>query len=561
MAIHGTNAASQTNRDNNQSYNSGTLIRLRIFAVLTPLLAALASSFVVAQSAMPPANVQNAGASVNKAVLILPFQNNSKAPGLEWVGEAFAEVLGQRMQSTSVFVISREDRLYAFDRVGIPASAQLSRATLLRIAEQMDVDYVILGVYDYDGNSLSGKAQMLDMRRLHLSPYVTETGSLLQLVDIQAATAWDLLRQIQPALATTKQDFIAETKYIRLDALESYVRGVIAPTDAEKTRRFKEAVRLNPNYTVAMLELGKSYFNERDYSSAITWFSKIPPEDTHASEANFFLGLAAYYSGSMARAEEAFEFVATRLPLTEVYNNLGVVEARRGKSSAVNYLQKAADADPADEDYRFNLGISLARSGDRAAATRELKEALTLRPTDDEAKAYLETVSGASTSSDRAPAERIKRNYDEASFRQLAFAIENAQEAQMAHSDPAKHAALHVDQGKQQLEQGFYEEAREQFRKALLLDPVNVDAHIGLAKTQMALNDLPDARSQLDSTLHTKPTSDAYVVLGQLDLKENKLDAASDDVAQALRLEPGSSAALQLKQQLASKMETASQPR
>ena len=33
------------------------------------------------------------------------------------------------MQSASMFVISRQDRLYAFDRAGIPFTAQLSRAT------------------------------------------------------------------------------------------------------------------------------------------------------------------------------------------------------------------------------------------------------------------------------------------------------------------------------------------------------------------------------------------------------------------------------------------------
>jgi len=465
------------------------------------------------------------------------------------------------MKSTSVFVISREDRLVAFDRVGIPATAQLSRATLLRIAEQMDVDCVVLGTYDYDGKTFTAHAQVLDMRRLHLSPYVTESGSLLQLVDIQAATAWDVLRQIQPAFSGTKQDFVAQTKNIRLDALENYVRGVIATTDAEKIRRFKEAVRLKPDYPEAMLELGKSYFNQHDYSSAITWLGKIPPEDTHAAEANFFLGLAAFYSGNMSRAEEAFSFVAARLPLTEVYNNLGVVESRRGKSSSVDYLRKAVTADPADEDYHFNLGLSLARSGDRSAASRELKEALTLRPSDEEAKAYLETVSGTTTSAERPPVERIKRNYDEASFRQLAFAIENAQEAQMAHFDPAKHAALHMDQGRQQLDQGFYEEARDHFRKALLLDPDSTEARICLAKAQMALNNLPDARSQLDVVLHAKPNANAYVVMGELDLRENKLEAADEDVAQALKLEPENSKALQLKQQLASKMEAASQPR
>ncbi|HWC15803.1 MAG TPA: hypothetical protein VG498_02265, partial [Terriglobales bacterium] len=75
---------------------------------------------------------------------------------------------------------------------------------------------------------------------------------------------------------------------------------------------------------------------------------------------------------------------------------------------------------------------------------------------------------------------------------------------------------------------------------------------------QIALNDLAGARSELDSTLRRQPTPEGYVILGQLDLKENKLDAANDAVAQALRLEPGNRSALELKQQLASKVAAAS---
>ena len=533
----------------------------RIFAVSTLIaLFSVAAKPQAAQELSSPPQRSTPSGTGNQAVLILPFHNVSKAPGLDWIGEAFSEVLGQRIESPSIFVINREDRLDALDRVGIPGSAPLSHATLLRIAEQMDVDFVVLGSYDYDGNVFTAKSQLLNMRRLHLSPVLIESGSLLQLVDIQAATAWDVLHEIQPTLSSGKREFVAETKNIRLDALENYVRGVLASTHAEKVRRFKEAARLNPNYTVAMLGLGKSYFDQRDYSSAIAWLGKIPPSDKHATEANFFLGLAAYYSGNLDRAEEAFHFVASRLPLTEVFNNIGVVEARRGKYTSVDYLQKAVEADPVDEDYHFNLGISLARMGNSAAAARQLKEALNLSPSDEEARAYLETIARNSPSSpEHKPLERLKQNYNEASFRQLAFAIENAQEAQMANADPKKHAAMYVDQGKQQLAQGFYEEARDHFHRAIALDPENGEAHLGLAQADLALNDLGNARSELDPILQKQPTIEAYVTVSQIDIKENKLAAADQHISEALRMDPANATALQLKQQLAAKMTSASQ--
>jgi tetratricopeptide (TPR) repeat protein len=424
----------------------------------------------------------------------------------------------------------------------------------------MDVDYVVLGSYNYDGRVFSATSQLLDMRRLHLGPRIIRSGSLLQLIDIQSASAWNLLKELQPSLFTTEQEFVAETNNIRLDALENYVRGVMAGSATERVRHFKEAIRLNPNYSVAMLQLGKTYFEQRDYSSAVTWLARVPSSDKHVLEANFFLGLAAYYSGNLERAEEAFRMVASRLPLTEVYNNLGIVEARRGKATGIQDLEKAVQADPSDADYHFNLGVALARWGDAAGAARQLKEALGLRPTDGEAKAYLETVS-ASGKTSRAPSERIKRNYDEASFRQLAFAIANAEEVQMANSDPKKHAAMHVDRGRQELREGFFEQARESFRKAISLDAANSDAHLGLANAEVVLSDLPAARLEFSEVLRTRPTADAYVALGQLDLQQNRIDAANQDLSEALKLEPGNVSAMQLKQQLATRIAGAGQVR
>ncbi|HEX6908065.1 MAG TPA: hypothetical protein VF154_15730, partial [Terriglobales bacterium] len=71
----------------------------------------------------------------------MPFENRSNAPGLEWISEAFPEVLGQRMALDDLYVLDRQYRQQAYDRGGIPTGIHPSRATLYRIAEQMDVNY------------------------------------------------------------------------------------------------------------------------------------------------------------------------------------------------------------------------------------------------------------------------------------------------------------------------------------------------------------------------------------------------------------------------------------
>jgi tetratricopeptide (TPR) repeat protein len=505
-----------------------------------------------------------------QTLLVLPFENESKAPGLEWISESFPEVLGQRLASPSLYIVSRNDRNYAFDRAGIPANVQLSRATLYRIAEQMDADYVVLGAYNFDGQTFTARAQLLDMKALRLSAEQKQSGALVKLIDIQTALAWDLLRLVHPELLPSRNQFMAAAPFIRLDAFENYVRGVVATSRAVKIKHFREAIRLSPDYTLAMLNLGRAYFDGRDYEQAATWFARVPRSDALAREANFYLGLAGYYMGDFAKSEEAFAFVASRLPLTEVYNNLGVVAGRRGKRSEIEYFQKAAKADPSDPDYHFNLGVALYKASDPAGASRQLRETLALRPADAEAKALLDVINspgvarvsnpGVTRASDasargQVPMERIKRNYDESSFQQLALEIQNAAELRLSQADPHTHAKFHVERGREFLVRGFKVEAERDFREAVQLDPSNAAAHAGLARVLEDINE-PSARAEAQTALRLQPIStEALLVLARLDLKTKQTHSAEQIVDRVLALEPNNSAALALKRIISEKAE------
>ena len=505
-----------------------------------------------------------------QTLLVVPFENQSSAPGLEWITEAFPEVLSQRMASSHLYVISREDRTYAFDHSGIPQTVVPSRATIYRIAEQMGADYVVMGSYTFDGKTFTATAQLLDMKKLHLFAPVDSSGPLPNLIDLQMGLAWQLLQQMPERPAMGRDQFLQASPQIRLDAFENYIRGTLATGYQQRVHYFHEALKLNSSYTPAMLQLAKTYFDNREYESAAIWFARVPKSDTEAGEATFLLGMCEFYRGNFDKAFAAFNYLSTRVPLTELYNNMGVAEARRGhRAPAVEYFSKAVNADPNDGDYRFNLAVALFKNGDSAGAGRQLKEELQQRPTDGEAKTLLDMITRGvpppmqnvpatamgnallAPSQPKLPLERIKRNYDEASYRQLQMEIENFTEARLANASGPARAAYHVQRGEQLLAQNMTAEAESEFRQAIAGNSSSEVAHAQLAILLEKKGDVANARNEAQTSIRLKPNADALLVLARLDVKQNQMQSAAAEVNRALALEPTNAAALALKRDIA----------
>jgi tetratricopeptide (TPR) repeat protein len=515
-----------------------------------------------------PAIVIGQAAPGTQTVLVLPFDNSTHQPGLEWISEAFPEILGQRLDTQSLFLISRDDRQYAFDRMGIPVNLHASRATLYRIAAQLDADYIILGSYSFDGQTFTARAQILDMKALRLSPDQVESGPLNSLIAVQTALAWDVLHQIRPAFSEPRQGFLQRAPAIRLDAFENFIRGVLASGSADRIRYFKAAVAINPQYAQPILLLAKTYFAAREYEQAALWFGKLPSDDPAAAEANFLRGLCEYHLGHFDKASDAFKATAERVPLTEVLNNIGAAENRRGhQREAAEYFQKAVTADPSDPDYRFNLSVALYRKGDLTGAQRQLRETLSRRPNDSEARQFQESLAASLVSPVASavpataphptpvtlPLPRIKRNYDESSYRQLAVELQNAIEASIGKAKPSDRATLHIERAREFLANGAAGEAENQFREALNQEPANSDALAGLAHALLLQNKFPEARHTAAAALGLRPSAEAYLVVARTYLHDNNNDAAGQNLQKALTLEPNNADAKALVQEIQSR--------
>jgi tetratricopeptide (TPR) repeat protein len=506
-------------------------------------------------------------------LLVLPFANGSDQPNLDWISEAVPEILNQRLASAGFMPISRDDRLYALDHLGLPSTFQPSRASAIRLAQNLDADYIIVGSFSTNGTRFRAKAQVLKMDALHLSAPLQEEADMTHLLDVLNSLAWGVAKQIDPELSVARNTFVAAGQGLRVDAFENYIRGLVETDPAEQIRHLKEAVRLDPSFAPALLALGKAYFANQQFELAANTLGRLPRNDPNAREADFDRGLAYFYLGSYVKAEDAFAFVNRQLPLPEVVNNQGVAASRRGLDATSFFLQAVA-ADPNDPDYQFNLALALNRKKDVAGALRAVGQTLKLRPQDTEAQAFqamlrAEPPHTAAVSAPAAyrgspafdpaaaaetgPLERIKRTFNEASFRQAASEMEEMQEKHMAALPPQKHADALTEAGMRFFNQGLILEAEREFQSALAAESDNAEARAGLALVREHEGNTKEARVQATESLKTKPNVTAYLVLARLDLQANQKPAAAEDVSSALKLEPQNAAARSLKQQVESK--------
>lgn len=517
-------------------------------AVLLPCLQARGQAAGIGQAG----SVANRG----RILLVLPFDNKTGQPSLEWMREAATSLLSSRLASAGFAPMGRADRLYALDHLGLPEGFEPSRATALKLAQTLDADSIIVGSYRTEGKDLVAEAQVVDVPHLRMSKPMTARGAMSRMIDVFDSLAWEVTRQLDPGFTGSEETFVAAGKGLRLDAFEQYIRGITEPDQAERLGHLKKAVQLSPGLSVAWMALGREYYGAQQYEDAAAAFAKVDPHSGDGLQAGFYRGLSLLFSGNYPRAEEAFAGVAKILPLAEVLNNEGVALSRQGKDG-VELYRKAIAADPNAADYHFNLAVSLKRKDLTAEALQELDQCLKLRPTDSEAQGLLKAWKAptAATAADAQsdPLERIVRTFDAAAFRQAAMMMAQMETARLAALSPQERAKKLAAQAKVYLDRGLLLEAERLYQSAVVADGSLAAAHEGLAEVRERTGDAASARKEAQAALALEPSAGAYLVLCRLDLAANHLEEAGRNADEALKLSPESRTAKELKQQIEQK--------
>jgi tetratricopeptide (TPR) repeat protein len=272
-------------------------------------------------------------------------------------------------------------------------------------------------------------AQIINLRKASRGPEYSELGALEDLARLQTHLAWQTLQFVMPESAPSETDFRASRPVVRVEAIENYTRGVLAPSPELKLKLLSQAVRLEPRFSQANFELGRLHWDRKSYRLAADHFLRVAPGDIRYRQANFFLGLSRYHLNDFVGAEQAFRLVAVAVPLNEVWNNLAAAQLRQRRPEALETFQKALEGDPADPDYQFNVGYALFIAGKFDEAAERFRAVLDRDPDDAEATTLLgrclKPGAGRNSAALRQEnMERIKEEFEESAYLQLKAVLE-----------------------------------------------------------------------------------------------------------------------------------------
>src|SRR5262249_33740442 len=324
------------------------------------------------------------------------------------------------------------------------------------------------------------------------------------------------------------------------------------------------------------LALGRVFDDQAQHERALAAVRAVPPTSDLARRARFLAGLS---ESSLARYDDAFatfKALADARPSAPVLNNLGVIQLRRGGSTQLGlptyYFNKAAEADPTDPDYFFNLGYTYWVDHDLSAATYWLREAVRRDPTDGSAHFVLGVVLSASNpaeaSREKELARRLSSTYAEWEKRPASDPVPKGLErgkrgVELPHAgqieatlatgnqrDQQELARFYLDRARRLYEQELDRDALDEVKRTLFLAPYQAEAHLLLGRIYLRGGRVRDAIDALNVAIWSDETAEAHAVLAQAHLDARDIESARTEATRALVLDAQSADAKRVLDQL-----------
>ena len=506
--------------------------------------------------------------SVPARILVMPFsvQAAPTAPGeagsARWLGEAAASLLADELTASGIGAWPREDRVEVFDRLQVPMTSELARATMIRIGELIGASEIVFGEVRV-GESLTVRAHTIRLDTGRQLPDVVETAPHGEMFALFGRVATQIGKHTGRAAAGA----VPPPPPMPLAAFENYIKGLMAATPAAQQRFLESAMSVAPRDGRILMALWGVYFDQALHEKALSVASAVPSTSLQHRRARFSVALTLIELKRLDGAYKELGTLYSQRRAAAVSNAIGIVQLRRnaaatGTDSAAFYFERAANEAPGDSDYLFNLGYARALAGDSAGALLWLREAVRHHAADGDAHLVMGAVLGTAgrsaeaqreldlarllgTSLDAVPStlprvppslERMRLTLDDSALGTAALAAP-------AQRDQSETARFHLDRARTLIGQGRDREAVADLRRSIYLAPYEDEPHLLLGRIYQRAGRVGEAIDEFKVAIWCRESAAARIALGSALFDNGDRDAARREFERALTLAPDSTEA------------------
>jgi len=369
------------------------------------------------------------------SIAILPFENQSGDPDLEYVSDGMTQG-----------IISRLSQLSSLDKVISNSSVRQYKGKEVdagTVAQEVDVRAVVMGNMASQGETLRVYVELIDARNNSTLWGETYTRPRSQLYEMEETLSKEIADALGIQLTGEEGERLTRRYTDNSEAHEAYLRGQakyakLTQENVQKAiQHFKEAIEKDPNYARAYAALSRSYY------SLATVVGAVPSQEV--------MPLAE------AMAKKALEIDDT---LAEAHSALG--DVRRAyywdDLGAEGEYKIALELDPSSYRAHYGYSFGLSTMGQHDEAIAQIRRAQELDPLSLEARqaAALHFITA--------------RRYEEA-IEQAEAALETNPDFQLGQSRLRR-----AYEG-----MGQYQEAARALQKDLILEGASQEEVAGLA--------------------------------------------------------------------------------
>jgi tetratricopeptide (TPR) repeat protein len=314
-------------------------------------------------------------------IIIFPLSSSASMNRFAWVGEGIAMSLSGQLTGRGVKPVERSERIELVEALDLPPHAQLSQASMIRVAQRASADLAMIGSYTGAEKTLRVSLRVLDVKSLKLSGEMVVNGPLSALPQLENELAWMILTNMSLETVSSKEKFRERMRSIPNSAYALYIQSLDAADENNQLRLLLKAVDEYQNFPKAHLQIGRLYFQKGDYDKAISHFNQGRNEKEMAQDLEFMFGTCYLQKSQPAQAILIYERMLKAARSFEALNNIGIAYLRKGENTpAINALVEAKHLAQTDATVSLNLALARHLLGNDSAALSVLEEAIRLHP-------------------------------------------------------------------------------------------------------------------------------------------------------------------------------------